>query len=266
MCLCHDPPRLTRRAALALSAGAALSGCGESGIPIDVVSPEQARKLGLASWQRILATEKRSTDTAKQHLVRQICDRLLRAASERPEQWQIVVFARPQVNAFALPGNCIGVFEGMFGVAANADQLAAVIGHEIGHNQAQHGLKRLNAEAWREMGLRALFTALQLGGVSHAAEIAGALGAGVEYGLVRPFSRGQEIEADRIGVQLAGAAGFDARAAIELWRRMDRLDQGGGPSFLATHPDPAARAAALEKLLGAFRGREYGSARFSVST
>jgi predicted Zn-dependent protease len=226
-----------------------VAGCTDWGLPLNLVSAESARQMGLETWKRMLSAEARSQDAAKVRLARQIGDRLLQAASEEPSRWEIVVFARPAINAFAVPGNRIGIFEGMFRVAANDDQLAAVIGHEIGHNQAHHGRQRLNAEAWRELGLKALVTALQLGDIPHSNEIAAVLGAGVEYGLLLPYSRGQEIEADRIGVQIARSAGFDAREAIELWRRMDQIDGDRGPSFLATHPAPAERIEALRTLL-----------------
>jgi predicted Zn-dependent protease len=203
--------------------------------------------MGLETWNRIRSSEPRSRDAAKIRLARQIGERLLQAASEEARQWENVVFARPAINAFALPGNRIGVFEGMFRVATSDDQLAAVLGHEIGHNQAHHGQRRLNAEAWRDLGLKALFTALQLGDIPHSN--AAVLGAGIEYGLLLPYSRRQEIEAERMGVQIARSAGFDPREAIELWRRMDQVDGDSGPSFLATHPAPTERIEAIRMLL-----------------
>jgi predicted Zn-dependent protease len=226
-----------------------VAGCDDWDVPINLVSTATTRQLGLETWNRILSSEPRSRDPAEVRLARQIADRLLQAASEEPNRWEIIVFARPAINAFALPGNRIGVFEGMFRVATSDDQLAAVIGHEIGHNQANHGQRRLNAEAWRDLGLKALFTALQLGDIPHSNAIAAVLGAGAEYGLLLPYSRRQEIEADRIGVQIARSAGFDPREAIELWRRMDQIDGDSGPSFLATHPAPAERIEALRMLL-----------------
>jgi predicted Zn-dependent protease len=89
--------------------------------------------------------------------------------------------------------------------------------------------------------------ALQLGEVKYANEIAGLFGAGVEFGLLLPYSRGQELEADRLGVVTMERAGFDPCEAPELWRRMDRQVPDRGPTFLATHPAPTERIAALEK-------------------
>jgi predicted Zn-dependent protease len=176
---------------------------------------------------------------------------LLLAAGEDPRTWQVAVFARDEINAFALPGGRIGVFDGMFRVADTPDKLAAVLGHEIGHVQARHGQERMNAEALRDLGLRILFTALQLGDVQQADRIAAVLGAGIDFGLLRPYSRQQELEADRRGLALMTKSGFQGQEAVALWRRMDAMDGGGGPTFLATHPAPAQRIEALQELLQA---------------
>jgi predicted Zn-dependent protease len=116
-----------------------------------------------------------------------IARRLLQIAGEDPARWEMVVFARNEPNAFALPGGKIDVFEGMFRIAANEDQLAAVIGHEIGHNLAEHSHKRLSVAAAKQFGLQLVSAALQIGDVTYANEIAALLGVGVEFGLERPY-------------------------------------------------------------------------------
>ena len=136
----------------------------------------------------------------------------------------------------------------MLRVADTPARLAAVIGHEIGHIRADHPQERMNAQAAREWGMRLLFVALEIGDVSHARQIAAVLGAGVDVGLLLPYSRRQELEADRIGLRLMQQAGFDGREAAELWRRMDAMVPDRGPTFLATHPAPQQRIEALEKL------------------
>lgn len=158
----------------------------------------------------------------------------------------MVVFRGGEINAFALPGGKIGVFEGMFQLAANPHQLAAVIGHEIGHGLAEHSEERINALAVRDLGLRLVRTALELGDVAYANEIAALLGIGVEFGVVLPYSRGQELEADRLGLQLMEGAGFDLTEAASLWRRMDQTGGARPPAFLSTHPVPAARIEAIK--------------------
>jgi predicted Zn-dependent protease len=150
-----------------------------------------------------------SQDGPRQRVVRDVADRLLRANGLDPSTWQIALFASPQVNAFALPGGRIGVFEGMFRVIENPDQLATVIGHEIGHVVAHHGQARMNAEAWRHLGLQVINIALGLSHVRYHNEIAAALGLGAEYGLLLPYSRRQELQADRLGLFTMATAGYD---------------------------------------------------------
>jgi predicted Zn-dependent protease len=251
-CRCHAP---TRRAAIAMLAAAPLAACDRSkdeeggwNWPINLVSPATVASLGRQTWDRILAATPRATDPARTALVGRTSRALLDAAGEDAGQWQVALFASPQVNAFALPGKRIGVFEGMLQVADTPARLAAVIGHEIGHVRADHPQERMNAQAAREWGIRLLFFALELGDVAHARQIAAALGAGVDVGLLLPYSRRQELEADRIGLRLMQQAGFDGREAAELWRRMDAMVQDRGPTFLATHPAPKQRIEALEKL------------------
>ena len=251
-CRCHAP---TRRAAIAMLASAPLAACDrdssdDSGWdwPINLVSPATVANLGRQTWDKILASTPRAADPARSAEINRISRTLLDVAGEDAAQWQVALFASPQVNAFALPGRRIGVFEGMLRVADTPARLAAVIGHEIGHIRADHPQERMNAQAAREWGIRLLFVALEIGDVSHARQIAAVLGAGVDVGLLLPYSRRQELEADRIGLRLMQRAGFDGREAAELWRRMDAMVPDRGPTFLATHPAPQQRIEALEKL------------------
>ncbi len=235
---------------LIAAAAAPLAGCDEQeGFPIQLVSDETVQQMGLETWQRLRGEMPASGDRELQQTLQDTGHRLLAAAGEEPAQWEMVVFAAPEVNAFVLPGRKIGVFEGMFQAAATTDQLAAVIGHEIGHHQAEHAQERLSAAAAKQWGLRLVSAALQLGDVQYANEIAALLGVGAEFGLLLPYSRRQELEADRLGVFTMAQAGFDPRAAIELWQRMDQLGGQRLPAFVSTHPEPEARIEALEEVL-----------------
>lgn len=240
--------RLGRRAFLGLAGGAAatgLAGCDD----IDLVSDEEVRQMGLRAWSEIRRDTALSNDSGAIQAAQQVGARLLTAAGEDAAQWEIAVFAGPEINAFALPGNKIGIYEGMFGVFRNVDQLAAVVGHEIGHLQAEHSQERMSAEVARDQGLAILRWLLRLGEVEFADAIAGALGVGLEFGVVLPYSRRQELEADRLGVLMMDDAGFDAREAVGLWQAMDAAAQRRPPEFLATHPAPAARIAEIEQIL-----------------
>jgi predicted Zn-dependent protease len=218
-------------------------------LPFDLVSDEQAGAMGLQAWQEIVATTPPTRDPRLQAALDAVAAQLLVAAGERPEDWEAVVFASPEVNAFALPGNRIGVFEGMFGVVENPDQLAAIVGHEIGHVVAEHGQERMSAEIARHLGIRLIALLLRLGEVQYAEDIAAALGLGAHYGLLLPYSRRHELEADRLGVELMAAAGFDPAEAVEVWRNMEAAGAPGLPGFLSTHPTPADRIEALEAML-----------------
>jgi predicted Zn-dependent protease len=136
----------------------------------------------------------------------------------------------------------------LFEYAQTEDQLAAVIGHEIGHVQAQHPAERVNTEVTTQGAVQLVSAALQLGNIQYANAIAGALGAGAQYGVLLPYSRDQELEADRIGLRNMAQAGYDPRAAVELWQNMQSAG-GGPPAFLSTHPAPAQRIEQLQELM-----------------
>jgi predicted Zn-dependent protease len=242
---------MTRRTMLKLSGAGTLllGGCDN----VNLVSDATVEAMGLQAWADIRQTTPVAADTALQVTLNQVATRLLAAAGEIPQDWEVLVFRGPEVNAFALPGRKIGVYEGMFRVVSNEDQLAAIVGHEIGHLQAEHSQARMNAQLAKGWGLRALSLILQMGEVEYAAEIAAALGIGVEYGLVLPYSRRQELEADRLGLRTMAEAGFRPEEAVALWRQMEAALGNHAPEFLATHPAPQSRIAELEAMLPEFR-------------
>ncbi|WOI55484.1 M48 family metallopeptidase [Palleronia sp. LCG004] len=236
----------SRRSFLTLAGAGAVAGCDR---PPDLVSDEQVEKMGLEAWQDIRANTEVSANRDYQGALDQVAARLLAAQNVDSEGWEILVFASPQVNAFALPGGKIGVYEGMFEVFANEDQLAAIVGHEIGHLGAEHAQARMSAQVAKNAGMRVVAWLLNMGDVQYAAEIAAALGLGVEVGLLLPYSRDQELEADRLGLETMQMARYDPREAVELWQRMQRAQGNRGPEFLATHPTPDSRIRQIEGIL-----------------
>jgi predicted Zn-dependent protease len=161
--------------------------------------------------------------------------------------WEVVVFDDKSPNAFALPGNKIGVHTGMLKLVGNQEQLAAVIGHEIGHVLAKHSNERASQEMAMSQGLNILQAMTQptsaLGQLGF-----GLLGVGAEYGVLKPYGRTQESEADIIGVDLMAKAGFDPRFSISLWQKMEQATQGKQPvEFMSTHPSHATRIQNLEQ-------------------
>ncbi|MDX1431150.1 MAG: M48 family metallopeptidase [Gammaproteobacteria bacterium] len=223
--------------ALALSA-CATSPTGRN--QLIIMPASQMDAMGVQAFNQIRAEQKVEADPAINRYVQCIADAITREVTDYDAEWEVVVFQDETPNAFALPGGKMGVHTGMLKVAANQDQLAAVMGHEVGHVLAQHSNERVSQQQVANIGLT---VAGQAGQLSQATMTA--LGIGAQYGVLLPFSRTQESEADIIGLDLMSRAGFDPRESVELWRNM--ASQGGGkpPEFLSTHPADSTRIANL---------------------
>lgn len=159
--------------------------------------------------------------------------------------WEVVVFKDDQVNAFALPGGKIGIYTGLLKVAETPDQLAAVIGHEIAHVRAEHANERMSTSALTNVGLQVAGAIAGSPSPQRDRALA-ALGLGVQVGVLLPFGRTQEEEADLIGLDVMADAGFDPRESVELWRNMARESGPKPPEFLSTHPSSDTRIAGLQ--------------------
>ena len=167
-------------------------------------------------------------------------------------KWSVAVINSQEANAFCLPGGKMAVYTGLLPVTQNQDALAVVMGHEIAHALLRHGSQRMAQQKLVQMGQMAAGVAM--GGMDPQQQqmIMGALGAGAQYGLVLPYGRNHETQADKVGLMLAAAACYDPRQAVPLWERMSQL--GGGqrpPEFASTHPDPANRIQTLQALMPA---------------
>lgn len=164
---------------------------------------------------------------------------------ERQQNWQIRVFEDDSANAFALPGGYMGVHTGLLDVATDQDQLAAVIGHEIAHVLASHANERASTQSATQIGLSVLQSASGIQG-PQGEQLMGILGAGAQYGIMLPFSRRHESEADAIGLNLMADAGFNPRASLDLWQNMQSASGGQPPVWMSTHPSHGQRLGALE--------------------
>ena len=203
-------------------------------------------EMGSASFAELRTKTPVIEDQSTHAYIKCITDRLLVAMDQKPTEWQIEVFQDKTANAFALPGKKMGIHTGMIDLSKNQDQLAAVIGHEIGHVLAQHSNERMSQGTLAQVGLQA--GAIALGSDSQTdGLILGALGLGVQYGVMLPFSRKHEIEADRLGQMYMAQAGFDPYQAAELWKLMSKGSKKSTPEFLSTHPSPESRIDDLTK-------------------
>ncbi|MGV8073384.1 MAG: M48 family metallopeptidase [Syntrophobacteraceae bacterium] len=252
---------IARRAFLLTLVGGAACfffGCDEANfhkVALKLVSPEDLREFGLQTWQRIQKDFPVSRDEALQKRLRLIGDRVVKAAGASSGDWEFVVFGGDTINAFAVPSKQVGFFEGMFAVAENDAQIAAVLGHEIGHINAQHAAERMVTAFAKQAGIKVVLAALKAGDVDYANEIAGLLGAGVEYGIVRAYSRRQEYEADRLGAEYMARAGYSSEQAVEFWLNMMAVSQGRPKplEFLSTHPSDEKRIVALREVIKTLR-------------
>ncbi|MBS1301967.1 M48 family metallopeptidase [Loktanella sp. SALINAS62] len=231
-----------------LAAMLGLSACDDAPT---LVSDTQVAQMGLQEWEQITSSMPASTNAEYQRRLDRVTRRLLNAAGENPADWRWQVFQSGQPNAFALPGNRIGVFSGMMQIANTDAQLAAVVGHEIGHLQANHSAERVSAQIASELGLSVLDAALGAGEVVGREQIGSALGMGLNYGVLLPYSRRNELEADRLGIELMNQAGYDPNAALRFWESMARANANRGPAFLTTHPAPESRIAQIEEIIAA---------------
>jgi predicted Zn-dependent protease len=153
------------------------------------------------------------------------------------------------VNAFCMPGGKVVVYTGILKVTQNEDALAVVMGHEIAHALANHGNERMSQGLIAQLGLASLDLALSQKPSQTRQLLMAAAGAGAQIGVLLPFSRKHESEADEIGLYLTAMAGYNPEAAAPFWARMNKLGGARPPEFLSTHPDPAGRSARLKQLV-----------------
>jgi predicted Zn-dependent protease len=154
--------------------------------------------------------------------------------------WEVVVFQDDSANAFALPGKKIGVNTGLLEVAENQDQLATVIGHEVAHVLSHHANERVSQQMAVEAGLNALSAVADPQSVA-GQQMMGLLGVGTKYGILMPYNRAQESEADILGLDLMAKAGFNPLESIQLWKNMKAAGGAESPEFLSTHPSHKTR-------------------------
>ena len=206
--------------------------------------------MGLDSYQEVLTKSKISTDPRHNEQVTRVGRRIAEVTGRRDYQWEFRVLDDTQANAFCLPGGKVAVYTGILPITRDDDGLAAVLGHEIAHAVARHGGERLSQSLIVQSGLSATQAALANRDPLIVQSVAALLGAGASVGLLLPWSRAQESEADHLGLIYMAEAGYPPKAARDLWVRMSAAAGGGKPlEFLSTHPSDATRIAQIEAWL-----------------
>lgn len=237
---------------------AACSTAPETGRSQLVLLPEaQVDSMAAQGFSQMKQQLTVSTDPEKNAQLQRVGERIVNAARARganippASQWEFVVFEDDAVNAFAMPGGKVGFYTGIFPLFESDDDLAVVMGHEVAHVTAGHGRERVSHQLATQMAGLGLALGLGASRVSDStADIAlAAFGAGTSVGILLPFGRHQESEADHIGLIYSASAGYDPRNAVPFWERMGGAGGASPPEFLSTHPNYQTRIRRLQQLM-----------------
>ena len=229
--------------ALAVGIGALVSACETVPVTgrsqLQLVSPAQEAEMGADAYKEILGKATVSTDPNVNAFVTRVGTRIAAATGRKDLAWEFKVIDDPKTaNAFALPGGKVAVYTGILPVTRDEAGLAAVMGHEVAHVLARHSAERVSRQLALESGAQLIGTVI---GVNpQLTQMGGAI---LVSAIQLPWGRAQESEADHLGLIYMAKAGYDPRAARDLWTRMAQASQGGSrpPEFLSTHPSEETR-------------------------
>lgn len=249
-----SPNRSTRLLVVAILSASALAGCRSAPITgrkqMLLLPEDKEVALGASAYQETVAKETPSTNPQYIAMVQRVGQRIAAASDRSDYQWEFKVIASPQQNAFCLPGGKVAVYEGILPICESESGLAVVMSHEIAHALARHGGERISQGYAVEAARQAMSYATQTQDQQRQEMIMKAYGAASQYGVILPYSRKHESEADHIGLMLMAKAGYDPTEAPRFWQRFAAVNAGKQPmEFFSTHPSDANRAANLLTLL-----------------
>jgi len=218
-----------------------------------LITPDQELELGITSFEKLKKQSKISNDPQVNNLVQQVGKRIAAVANVPGAQWEFIVFVNPEPNAFCLPGGKVGIYTGLLPIAKDEAGLATVISHEVGHVIARHGAERISQALLIDTIGKGLTSQISAYDPRWAQVVAVVYGAGTTLGVSLPYSRAQELEADRLGLILMAKAGYDPREALNFWTRFAEYNRqhGGGRTiwFLSTHPLDEVRIQKIKEFL-----------------
>lgn len=230
---------------------ASIAGCATTD---QMFMPSDAQLLPMAAeaWKQTKTETPISTDRAANSRMIRIGERIKSSASKfdaslAEADWEFVVFDSEQKNAFVLPGGKVGFYKGLLDFSDNDDQVAAVLGHEVGHVSRRHAARRIGRQQAAQIGMALGTVAIGVSDMSNDQKnmAVGLLGAGTTVGVILPFSRDNELEADLVGVDYMYDAGYDVRESVSLWNKMGENRDGAQPEWMSTHPNPNTRVREL---------------------
>ena len=231
------------------------------------MSTREEALLGLQGYEQVLAQSESIDSGPELEMVRRVWSRLANATGKvgTDLDWQVSLIRSPQVNAFCLPGGKIVVYTGILPITQNEPALATVLGHEMAHATSRHGSQRVLEQNLAQTALTGVAMSLSDMDYDKQRAVMGALGAGTQFGVLMPFSRKHESEADAIGLLYMGRAGYDPRESIRFWQRMENVGGPQPPEFLSSHPSHSTRIQQLEaempKALEEYNRSNHAAAR-----
>jgi metalloendopeptidase OMA1, mitochondrial len=231
---------------------------------LNLVSADEEMKLGMTEFEQTKQKTPISKDAQANAMVQSAGKRIAAVANLSNAQWEFVLFDSPEANAWCLPGGKVGVYTGILPITKDEAGLATVIGHEVAHATAHHGAERMSQQMAAQLGGSVAGALVSGKSQTTQALVGQAYGVVSEVGVLLPYSRKQESEADYIGLLYMARAGYDPAAAVAFWERFAEYNRqhGGsqGLSFLRTHPLDADRIQTLKADLPKARA-EYEKAK-----
>lgn len=215
-----------------------------------LTSEAQENAQGDEAYKEILQSEKVITGTRESKMVEDIGKKIAAVANKPDFQWEFKTIQSDTPNAFCLPGGKVAVYTGIFKYAQNEAGLATIMGHEIGHALARHGGQRMSQAVAANIAMAGIAAVgfSKMDPTKKQFALA-ALGVGATIGIILPFSRAHETEADEIGLTLMSRAGYAPEEAVHFWDRFSKAGEGKSPpEFLSTHPTSSKRKENLERL------------------
>lgn len=220
---------------------------------LDLVSTSQLQTMSQDTYRQFMKEHEVVVGTPEARMVKTVGARIRDAVNRylakigrsdivQGYDWEFNLIKDDSANAWALPGGKVAVYAGILPVARNETGLAVVMGHEVAHVIAQHGSERMSQALLTQLGGAALSVALSDEPAGTQQWFMAAYGLGAQVGILLPYSRLHEAEADRLGLIFMALAGYDPREAVDFWQRMKKKSESGGPpQFLSTHPSYASR-------------------------
>ena len=217
---------------------------------MNLLSESDEKKLGVDAYEDILKKTPLSKNQAWQAQLKRVGQRISAAAAKPDYQWEFNLLQGNEINAFCLPGGKVAFWEGIMPVAQDDNGIAVVMGHEVAHALARHGAERMSQSMGAQMIGQVLGAGVGMVNPGYTEAFSQAYGLGVNVAVILPWGRGQESEADHIGLILMAKAGYDPSAAIGFWERMSKAQKGGkAPEFLSTHPSDETRITQIKQWL-----------------